>query len=928
MSQEMRFDGGFIRLGVGVLIAAVLAALPVAWFLLLYTPAELPGPGPGPVEAGPSGPKPLPESTSLRMMARRLDAMSAGLEDRNDVKCWTTFKQLETFVAGCSLSPQTTHLKAEVVLNYLDQVWKRTAAEGPPIDAERFDRVAGEIFPSERAVLHLYTLKLGESAIEIPVHDVYNYKGTVEPIRMLQTLAAQTLERDPDRAWLTAEAIESALHLAALLSTAVLKESNRAARRNQHAQILDRDVLEVDRRMAEASGLEAYDPARRPRAPVMRPAATGNDRATMLVLVRQKIRSLNTFNTNYSRDRLGGAFDADLAEHEAEWARVPVDEAASKAHKRGLVELAAFLYRQCALQHPGSDPLTGRQMLKTILVYYPMVTAYDGFINLYPNEDNICNVRVQEFQADALRDSGWHWRALEIVLLGFEAAKERLPALDPYAMEELTEFTSVYAVAWLKVASEVAARRGSKGVTPLELRLAREAYGINRDRQFAESLKAGATTPTPDASFREAAEEARRNLQAVYVDAFFTDFTRPSGITFVHESSEPVLRYRFSGEVSAHDSIALRVRREWLAEFDLTGTIPDVEIGLAGGGVAVADVDGDGLLDIYLVNGKKDRLYRNLGELRFVDVTDAAGLDNQAEGRAAYFVDYDNDGDQDLFVTQVHAPNRLWRNRGDGTFEDVTRKVGLPPVTNWISHSAVWFDYDNDGRLDLYVGIFGNWLEGERPTVSTNCRNAEPNHLFRNTVDGFEDVTDALGVGDVGWTHAVSHFDADGDGWQDLYLANDFGRDVLLINEKGKRFVDATPGGIKNEFLHGMSVGFTDINGDGIEDVYISNIAMFSFISKYIMPKEETRVSLSYRTSADTRMIENNMFLVSGGGSFDERLHTYFDRSLEGCGWAWDADFFDFDNDGQEDLYIVNGREENLSYNGERNVLFQQHAKV
>lgn len=355
------------------------------------------------------------------------------------------------------------------------------------------------------------------------------------------------------------------------------------------------------------------------------------------------------------------------------------------------------------------------------------------------------------------------------------------------------------------------------------------------------------------------------------------------------------------------------------------GEVPFNGLGIAGGGVAVADVDSDGLPDIYLVNGKEDQLWKNLGDLRFKNVTRESGLACKTEGRGAYFVDYDNDGDPDLFVTQVYAPSRLFRNRGNGTFEDVTAAAGLPLREDRISHAATWFDFDNDGFLDVYVCNFGDWLAGEVPLFTSNSRHGQPNLLYRNRGDGtFEDVTERTGAGDTGWTQAVSHFDANGDGWQDLYLANDFGTDVILLNHEGKRFVDGTPRELEGNFHHGMSVSFTDFNRDGIEDIYVSNIAMFSFVQKHVKPGRHARISVSRRTVANLRMVENNLFLVSSGNTYEDRHHRHFQRSLDGNGWAWDADFFDFDNDGAEDLYIANGRERYVAYNMERNVLYKQ----
>ena len=197
--------------------------------------------------------------------------------------------------------------------------------------------------------------------------------------------------------------------------------------------------------------------------------------------------------------------------------------------------------------------------------------------------------------------------------------------------------------------------------------------------------------------------------------------------------------------------------------------------------------------------------------------------------------------------------------------------------------------------------------------------------MYRNNRrGGFEDISEQVGAGDVGWCHALSHLDSNNDGWQDLYLANDFGEDVLLENQGGKRFVNATPQALQQKFYHGMGVGLTDFNQDGREDIYVTNIAMFSFVTKLIKPGKNTRITVTRATTENLRMIEANLFLVSASDTYLERNHHFFDRRPGGCGWAWDADFFDFDNDGIEDLYVVNGREPNVGYDRERNVLFKQ----
>ena len=892
-------------------------------------------------------------NASLLKTIERLDAQAANLEDNKDVKCWTSFKLLETFIAGCQLAPETTHLKTEVVLNYLDQIWARAdraASHRPSIDGETFKRAVKQFVPWETDLLLEYQVRFPGRIVRIRYQDVENYLSTVEPIRLLRSLAGHLAEHEPRRKGLSSQAAHEASQLAALLSTLVLVEASDVARENQHQQIEDADVLVADRRIAKALPFRALDPARRWQPPVESPPGAGaagpsRDGNTMLSVVRQKIHSLETFNTTYSRENLERTFVADLGDHEQEWARLPVDAHASDVYKKSdLVDLAEFLYETCAQRHPNGDPLTGAQMLTTIQRFYPAVTHFEhGTIHLYPDVPIIQDLKVEEYEADAFRDSAWHWRAVEGMLVRMSNKQQVLPSLDLYALEELSEFLSVFSVAYVKLAGKIArdyAKSDPQSVDRKAFKSARRLFVLATKEHLEALAEAneeandeGQTANSEMHAERDPAGQAkaRESLANAYVEDLFSDVTAATGIDFRHQSSPLVERHRFATQGKRPQDISSYVTRaKHLREQGYTSSIPNHSLGIEGGGVAVGDIDGDGLLDIYLVSGHADRLYRNRGGFRFEDVTkqanlggDAEGQGAAAEGRGAYFVDYDNDGDQDLFITQVYAPNRLYQNQGNGTFTDVTAAARLPLRADLISHSAVWFDFDNDGFLDVYIGNYGDWLGDELPLVQADSRNGQPNLLFRNNGRGqFDDITSRAGAGDMGWAQAVSHFDVDRDGWQDIYIANDFGQDLILVNEGGQRFTKQVVS--EGRYLHGMSVSFADINDDGAEDVYVSNIATFSFASKYIKPDADTRIAVSQRTTQNMRMIENNLFLVSDVSGYREQHHAYFDRSREGSGWAWDADFFDFDNDGEEDLYILNGREPNLSYAFERNVLYKQ----
>ncbi len=327
------------------------------------------------------------------------------------------------------------------------------------------------------------------------------------------------------------------------------------------------------------------------------------------------------------------------------------------------------------------------------------------------------------------------------------------------------------------------------------------------------------------------------------------------------------------------------------------------------GGAALLDVDDDGLLDVYLVQsgpvpgsaGSMDqsadrpgnRLYRNLGNGAFADVTDAAGVGDTGYGTGATAADYDRDGLVDLYVTNV-GPNRLYRNRGDGVFEDVTERVGVGDPA-W-SSSSVFFDYDGDLDLDLFVANYVVWsADRERPCLGPNglrnyCNPAEyppaPDTLYRNDGGGrFTDVSEAAGIRSVaGPGLGVVAADLDGDGLVDLYVANDQAANHLWLNRGNGTFREdaLARGAALNELGQpeaGMGIAVADPDGDDDLDLFLTHL------------------------SGET----NTFYRNDGGGFFqdvtDEARLGGVSQPYTGFGTSW----FDYDGDGVLDLFIANG---------------------
>ena len=239
------------------------------------------------------------------------------------------------------------------------------------------------------------------------------------------------------------------------------------------------------------------------------------------------------------------------------------------------------------------------------------------------------------------------------------------------------------------------------------------------------------------------------------------------------------------------------------------------------GGISGVDVDNDGFYDLFVPDGVASKLFHNRADGTFEDVTAAAGLSGLDGVSAGVFADYDNDGFKDLFVSRTFKHNQLFHNNGNGTFTDVTAqsKIGEDCCTT----VASWADYDNDGLLDLYVG---RYLDPRTKIPTTfYARNGEPNQLYHNNGDGtFTNVTDKAGVGEIGLCLGTVWGDYDDDGYLDLYVVNDFGRKTLYRNNRNGTFSDVTVATGTLDYGAGMSASFGDYDNDGRLDIYVANI--------------------------------------------------------------------------------------------------------
>ena len=348
----------------------------------------------------------------------------------------------------------------------------------------------------------------------------------------------------------------------------------------------------------------------------------------------------------------------------------------------------------------------------------------------------------------------------------------------------------------------------------------------------------------------------------------------------------------------------------------------ELALGSMGTGVAIGDYDNDGRPDVFVVSktGIPYRLFRNLGNWKFEDVTEKAGLtgetgmlekglgwikrasgqevltkdEMEAWRQGAVFVDVNNDGWLDIFVCRFNAPNLLFINQGDGTFKEEAAARGLG-VADACGVGA-FCDYDRDGWLDVYITT--NMLDASRRP------NGQRGYLFHNNGNGtFTNVTERAGIYGETLSHSAIWWDYDGDGWPDLYVANDFsGTDRLYHNNRDGTFTDVIEKVVPHTPFSSMGADLGDIDNDGRPDLFVADMAATTH--------EKDHRGMAYSRSLNATQAgvpqysDNALYLNTGTGFCLEAAHL---AGLAATDWTWSVRFEDFDNDGRLDLFVTNG---------------------
>ncbi|MEM6800468.1 MAG: VCBS repeat-containing protein [Bacteroidota bacterium] len=343
-----------------------------------------------------------------------------------------------------------------------------------------------------------------------------------------------------------------------------------------------------------------------------------------------------------------------------------------------------------------------------------------------------------------------------------------------------------------------------------------------------------------------------------------------------------------------------------------------------GAGLGIADLNNDGLQDIFFAaNQKSNALYLNKGKLSFEDISASAGInENKAWSNGVSFADVNADGYLDIYVCQggpkgdihngIKRRNLLYINQGDLTFKEMALDYGL--ADEGISTQSVFFDYDKDGDLDCFVGN-ENWLFGADPISFQKILKERPDflhksssHLYRNDGGKFTDISEEAGILRASFALGVVASDINEDGWIDLYVSNDYYvPDFVFINQKDGTFKDENKERLKHTSFYGMGVDIADLNNDGHQEIFVLDMASSDhFRSKTLMRSmnvDNFRLLVN-KLDFPYQYMFNSLQLNQGNGNFQNIVHFAGTAKTD---WSWAGLMADYDNDGYKDIYVTNG---------------------
>ncbi|NVK21296.1 MAG: CRTAC1 family protein [Kangiellaceae bacterium] len=816
------------------------------------------------------------------------------LESDRDPKCYATASRLEDFIFGTPLSAEARFEKNIRQKDLAAKIWLAASAtasarESESVSVEDIDSTVKNLIKTTQNARGHWDVKLpAMPSVQIHKDDKRQYSTIAYSLRAIlavqQDLLLGVLEDDflP----MDEPGISRLKDIVDFYTLVILKVSDEKARKESDYEISQSDFVSVWNDLTPKDYQKKVEQRQ--------VARTKADFKILKSSIEQKLASYKNYN-NVNNQLFVRNLQVYFARN-----RWPSDANEAKEFRalftESLIQFSKDLYsgaEKLALAE-NRNSISEKDVYTFAKQFIPHeINEYEDAI-FFPNLSKEKRVYVESYDMDAFRDSGLHWQYLGYAISDKDFSATLAP--DPFAAELITENIAQFGVLILRLT-------GMEGKALGENRIAKSHF-FSAWKSIQNRVEEHKTVKPRKVQDQVVSSGSKQKQKTKFVD-----ITAQANVDMTHRSSDWLNR----------------LLRSYLKKDENTGVIT-IPPAFGGSGVAAEDINEDGYVDLLVLSGSGNKLYLNQQGKSFKDITKEAGLDwvrsednNPGEPRQPIIADIDNDGLQDIIITYVNDAHRVYRNLGDAKFEDVTdiAKLGGAEL---VGGPATVFDYDNDGDLDFYVTYFGNYLKGVLPTLKRKNFNGLPNKLFENQGNfKFKDVSKGSGVENTGWGQAVTHTDFNRDGWQDLIVGNDFGVNSYYKNNGDGTFTDLAYEMGTDKASYTMGIGLSDLNDDLHPDVYISNIVTMNKDEKYVLPSEETTMKFNPAKLATMRVIEaNDLFLSVVDGKQLTYDHSYaLERGDFSTGWSWDADFFDADNDGDDDLYVLNGMNEFNVYSNE-----------
>ena len=825
----------------------------------------------------------LSANTDLNPILAEIEKLEAGSEP----KCYATASRLEDFMFGTPLSDEARFAKNQLQKNWLMARWNEADKIARDIGLYAVDTAA-----TAKGIARIFAYKQDEKGhwqltfangtkLQIHKDDKRQYSSVAYSLRALLAVQQESLmDLDTERLPLTQPAIEKLIEALDLYTLATLKVADTQARQNNEYQLSKASLTGVFDALdgkAQASA-EVAKASNQPARPI--------ELKMLKSIAEQKLRSYAQYNEVSSQ-----LFIRNLQVYFARlrWSDDPAQARAFRQmFTETLIAFSADLYTgaQKLAMSRGHKVISEMDVAEYAKQFIPhRINEYEDAI-FFPKLAPAERVTIESYDMDSFRDSGLHWRYLGFAVM--DGTYKAYLEPDPFAAELLVENIAQFGVLLLRVAGDQGKLAGDERLAVKHFETAVKVI----QKRINDHAKAKS-----DSGHKDSLASAPSADAVSGKGKWFTEVSQQTGMEFMHRTSDWLNRQM----------------RTYIKTGEDTGTTT-IPPAFGGAGVAAEDINNDGKPDVLVLSGLGNRLYLNRGNGQFEEVTQSAGLDwkradNQpGEPRQPIIADLDNDGNKDIVITYVNDTHRVYRNLGNAKFQDVTETSQLGGI-DLVGGPATVFDYDNDGLLDIYITYFGNYLKGDLPSLKRRNSNGLPNKLFRN-LGGFKfkDVTKGSNLDHTGWGQAATHTDLDNDGLQDLIVGNDFGVNAYYRNNGDGTFTNIAKDIGAEKPSYTMGIGLADLNADMQPDIYISNIVTMNKDEKYILPEADTQMKFNPDKLATMRVVEANDLFLSGPGGYE--LSKAVGRGYSSTGWSWDADFFDFDNDGDDDLFVLNGMNE------------------